>query len=90
MAEVNDAAAKLSELEDRRAKIRQHGGAERVEAQHAKGKLTARERIAVLVDEGSFVEYDEFRKTRSVYYGLDKQDLPADGVVGKVVVPPQL
>jgi len=81
MAENSDAAAKLNELNEKKAKIRLHGGEQRVEAQHARGKLTARERIDLLLDEGSFVEYDEFRKTRSVYYGLDKQDLPADGVV---------
>jgi len=84
MEEANEAQRKLQELEQKRASIHKHGGDERVEAQHAKGKLTARERITLLVDAGSFVEYDEFMKTRSTYYGLDKMDLPADGVVAGI------
>jgi propionyl-CoA carboxylase beta chain len=57
------------------------GGEERIEAQHAKGKLTARERIDLLVDEGSFVEMDRFVKHRSNDFGLEKQRIPGDGVV---------
>jgi len=81
MEELNDNMKKLKALEEKRAAIGKHGGDKRVETQHAKGKLTARERIALLMDEGSFVEYDDFMKTRSVYYDLDKMELPADGVV---------
>jgi len=73
--------ALLDELERKKESIRQQGGPQRIEAQHSKGKLTARERISLLVDEGSFVEYDQFVKTRSTNYGLDKMDIPADGVV---------
>ncbi len=55
----------LQELEDRRADARAGGGAKRVEAQHTKGKLTARERIELLLDEGSFEEFDMFVKHRA-------------------------
>lgn len=51
------------------------------EKQHSKGKLTARERIELLVDPGTFQEYDMFVKTRSSYFGLDKKFIPCDGVV---------
>lgn len=51
------------------------------EKQHAKGKLTARERIELLLDQGSFQEFDMFVKTRSTYYGLDKKFIPCDGIV---------
>ena len=50
----------LSELEARREKAREGGGTKRIEAQHAKGKLTARERLTVFLDEGSFEEFDMF------------------------------
>ena len=81
MADRNGELSKLEQLQQKRAAIYAHGGPERVEAQHEKGKLTARERVALLVDEGSFVEYDAFMRTRSTYYDLDKMELPADGVV---------
>ena len=81
MEEMNENERKLLELKEKRVTIGKHGGDKRVETQHEKGKLTARERIALLMDEGSFVEYDDFMKTRSVYYGLDKMELPADGVL---------
>ena len=71
----------IKELEKRRAKARLGGGAERIAAQHAKGKLTARERIDVLLDEGSFEEYDMFVTHRSTEFGMDKQIIPGDGVV---------
>jgi propionyl-CoA carboxylase beta subunit len=57
------------------------GGANRIESQHKKGKLTARERIELLVDEGSFEEVDIFVKHRATDFGLDKQQYPGDGVV---------
>ena len=81
MEEMTRSQRKLHELELRRESILRHGGDDKVEAQHSKDKKTARERIALLVDEGSFVEYGAFVKTRSTYYGLDKMDLPSDGVV---------
>mgnify|MGYP000084465455 FL=1 len=57
------------------------GGEKRIESQHNKGKMTARERIAKLFDEGSFVELDQFVKHRCVNFGQDKKELPGEGVV---------
>ncbi len=57
------------------------GGPDRIESQHKKGKLTARERIELLVDEGSFEEVDAFVKHRATDFGLDKQHYSGDGVV---------
>ncbi len=71
----------LDELERRREQARQGGGARRVDAQHAKGKLTARERIELLLDEGSFEEFDMFVEHRAVDFGMDKTRVPGDGVV---------
>ncbi len=71
----------LDKLEARRAEARAGGGERRIEAQHAKGKLTARERLEVLLDEGSFEEFDMFVTHRSVEFGMDKQKVPGDGVV---------
>jgi propionyl-CoA carboxylase beta chain len=71
----------LEELERRRAAARQGGGPRRVETQHAKGKLTARERIDVLLDPGSFEEYDMFVEHRSIDFGMETQKIPGDGVV---------
>ncbi|WP_026988661.1 acyl-CoA carboxylase subunit beta [Fodinicurvata fenggangensis] len=71
----------LGELETRRERARRGGGEKRVEAQHAKGKLTARERIEVLLDEGSFEEYDMFVEHRCNDFGMDEQRIPGDGVI---------
>ena len=71
----------LEELEQRRAAARLGGGERRIEAQHAKGKLTARERIDVLLDSGSFEEYDMFVEHRSIDFGMEHQKIPGDGVV---------
>ncbi|MBM3644499.1 MAG: acyl-CoA carboxylase subunit beta [Alphaproteobacteria bacterium] len=71
----------LDELERRRAAARAGGGARRVEAQHGKGKLTARERLDVLLDAGSFEEYDMFVEHRSTDFGMENQKIPGDGVV---------
>ena len=71
----------LAELEARRAEARQGGGAARVAAQHKRGKLTARERIEVLLDEGSFEEFDMFVEHRASEFGMAKQKIPGDGVV---------
>ncbi len=71
----------LNELERRRAKARAGGGERRIAAQHAKGKLTARERIELLLDEGSFEEFDMFVEHRSHDFGMDEQRIPGDGVV---------
>ena len=72
---------KLDLLERRRAESEQGGGPERVKAQHAKGKLSARERLDVLLDEGSFVELDRFVTHRSHDFGLETQKTYGDGVV---------
>ena len=72
---------KLDLLAQRRAESELGGGAERLKAQHAKGKLSARERLEVLLDEGSFVELDRFVTHRSTDFGLDKSKPYGDGVV---------
>jgi propionyl-CoA carboxylase beta chain len=71
----------LEELERRRAQAVAGGGERRIAAQHAKGKLSARERIALLLDEGSFEEFDMFVEHRSHDFGMEKQRIPGDGVV---------
>ena len=71
----------LEELNSRREEARAGGGERRVAAQHAKGKLTARERIEVLLDEGSFEEYDMFVTHRCTNFGMEEQKIPGDGVV---------
>ncbi|MFN3688223.1 acyl-CoA carboxylase subunit beta [Salinarimonas sp.] len=72
----------LDLLEKRRAQARLGGGERRIEAQHKRGKLTARERIALLLDEGSFEELDMFVQHRCVDFGMDKAEkIPGDGVV---------
>ena len=73
--------AVLGEVERRRAEARLGGGERRIEAQHAKGKLTARERIEVLLDEGSFEEYDMYVTHRAVDFGMAGQTFAGDGVV---------
>ncbi|MEL6801039.1 MAG: acyl-CoA carboxylase subunit beta [Pseudomonadota bacterium] len=71
----------LKELETRREGARAGGGESRVESQHTKGKLTARERLEVLLDEGSFEEYDMFVTHRTTDFGMAEQRHPGDGVV---------
>ena len=71
----------FNELERRRDEARGGGGEARIQAQHAKGKLTARERIDVLLDAGSFEEYDMFVTHRSTEFGMEKQKIAGDGVV---------
>ncbi|WP_281968087.1 acyl-CoA carboxylase subunit beta [Roseovarius nanhaiticus] len=71
----------LQELEDRRAEARMGGGQARVDAQHAKGKLTARERVELLLDEGSFEEFDMFVAHRCTDFGMEKERPYSDGVV---------
>src|SRR5437868_14544128 len=72
---------KLDLLARRRAEAEQGGGEARVKAQHAKGKLSARERLDLLLDEGTFVELDRFVVHRSTDFGLDEQKIYGDGVV---------
>ena len=71
----------IEELEKRRARARLGGGQKRIDAQHAKGKLTARERIDLLLDEGSFEEFDMFVEHRAIEFGMEKNKIPGDGVV---------
>jgi len=72
----------LDSLEDRRANARLGGGQARIDAQHKRGKLTARERIELLLDHGSFEEFDMFVQHRCADFGMDQGDkIPGDGVV---------
>jgi propionyl-CoA carboxylase beta chain len=71
----------IEQLQQMRIDSKLGGGEKRIEAQHAKGKLTARERIDLLLDQGSFEEYDAFRTHRSTNFGLDQQRPLGDGVV---------
>ena len=71
----------VAELERRRQAARAGGGEKRIAAQHAKGKLTARERLDVLLDEGSFEELDMFVEHNCVDFGMEAQVIPGDGVV---------
>ncbi len=71
----------LKELERRREIARMGGGKARIDAQHERGKLTARERIEVFLDEGSFEEFDMFVEHRSTDFGMEKQKIAGDGVV---------
>ncbi len=71
----------LNTLEQRRAEARIGGGQKRVDAQHSKGKLTARERIDLLLDNKSFEEFDMFVEHRCTDFGMEKQRTPGDGVV---------
>ncbi|MBM3571377.1 MAG: acyl-CoA carboxylase subunit beta [Alphaproteobacteria bacterium] len=71
----------IRQLEDKRAGARAGGGERRVVAQHTKGKLTARERIDLLLDPGSFEEWDMFVEHRCADFGMDGQKIPGDGVV---------
>ena len=63
----------LERLERKRGEARLGGGLKRIEAQHARGKLTARERLELLLDEGSFEEYDMFVEHRNTEFGMEEQ-----------------
>lgn len=71
----------IEELERRRDNARLGGGLARIEAQHKRGKLTARERIELLMDDNSFEEFDTFVEHRCAEFGMEKQKTPGDGVV---------
>ena len=71
----------IAELEQRRADARLGGGQKRIDRQHARGKLTARERIELLLDEGSFEEFDMYVEHRCTDFGMEKKKIPGDGVV---------
>ena len=72
---------KIKELLDKRELAKLGGGQKRIDAQHTKGKLTARERIDLLLDEGSFEEFDMFVSHRCTDFGLEEQTYLSDGVV---------
>ncbi|MFD7668995.1 acyl-CoA carboxylase subunit beta [Streptomyces sp. NPDC059788] len=80
-AHITTTAGKLADLQRRIEEATHAGSARAVEKQHAKGKLTARERVDLLLDEGSFVELDEFARHRSTNFGLEKNRPYGDGVV---------
>ena len=71
----------LQELEARRATAKLGGGEARIASQHSKGKLTARERIELLLDDGSFEEFDMFVEHRCTDFDMDQQHVPGDGVI---------
>ncbi len=71
----------IAELEKRRENARLGGGQKRIEAQHKRGKLTARERIDLLLDEDSFEEFDMYVEHRCTDFGMEKNKIPGDGVV---------
>ena len=72
---------KIELLHEKLAKVKAGGGEKRVEKQHSQGKMTARERLAKLFDDNSFVELDQFVKHRCVNFGQEKKELPGEGVV---------
>src|ERR1700738_347613 len=72
---------RIAELDQLRTTAKLGGGEKRIEAQHKKGKLTARERLELLLDPGSFNELDMFVTHRTSNFGLDEQKIPGDGVV---------
>ena len=71
----------IRKLEEKRRLARLGGGERRIEVQHEKGKLTARERLDILLDSGSFEEWDMFVEHRSSDFGMDQEKIPGDGVV---------
>src|SRR6266699_2780540 len=74
-------AKRIEEVAERKAEALQGGGAQAIERQHARGKLTARERLELLLDPGSFVETDALVRHRLGTYGLDDQRPYTDGVI---------
>ncbi|MCK5497538.1 MAG: methylmalonyl-CoA carboxyltransferase, partial [Hyphomicrobiaceae bacterium] len=71
----------IEELEKRRANARLGGGQRRIDTQHKRGKLTARERIDLLMDENSFEEFDMYIEHRCTDFSMEKKLIPGDGVV---------
>ena len=78
---MSNQLAKVQELIDLRAEARLGGGQKAIDKQHERGKYTARERIAQLLDEGSFEELDMFVRHRCTNFGQEKKSYPGDGVV---------
>ena len=71
----------IEQLEEKRTKAKLGGGLVRQEAQHKKGKLTARERLDLFLDPGSFEEYDMFVQHRCYEFGMEQHEFPGDSVV---------
>ena len=71
----------IHQLDEKRRLAALGGGQKRIDAHHAKGKLTARERIEILLDAGSFEEWDMFKEHRCVDFGMGDSHIPGDGVV---------
>jgi len=71
----------VEELRTKRSHLQLGGGQERIDKQHAAGKLTARERVERLADQGSFQEFGLFAKHRAIYFGMADKEMPADGVL---------
>lgn len=72
---------KIQELRNEKQRLQKGGGEKQVERQHQRGKLTARERISILLDPGSFSEIDMFASPRATGFDIDSRDLPGDGVI---------
>ncbi|GAA4568079.1 acyl-CoA carboxylase subunit beta [Planotetraspora kaengkrachanensis] len=79
--DIHTTAGKIADLERRLSEAAHAGSARAIEKQHAKGKMTARERLVSFLDEGSFVEFDELARHRSTSFGLDQERPYGDGVV---------
>ncbi|MEE4185603.1 MAG: acyl-CoA carboxylase subunit beta [Gammaproteobacteria bacterium] len=71
----------IEQLAEKRAAAKLGGGQKRIDTQHSKGKLTARERLELLLDEGSFEEWDMFKEHRCTDFGMAEQKIPGDGVI---------
>lgn len=80
-AAKNVADVRIENLRNQRAKVLEGGGKERIDKQHAAGKLTARERIDKLIDRSTFQEIGVFARHRSIYFGMADKEVPADGVI---------
>lgn len=78
---TNNMQARIKEMREKQAKVREGGGAKRIEKQHSEGKLTARERLEHLADPGSFHELMLFAEHRATLFGMDSKKFPAEGVV---------
>ena len=76
---------RLDDLRRRKSQSEAGGGQDRVDAQHKRGKMTARERLDILLDEGSFQEIDSLVEHRCTDFGMDGNVIPGDGVVTEVL-----
>ncbi|MGM0685143.1 MAG: carboxyl transferase domain-containing protein, partial [Halobacteriota archaeon] len=72
---------RIEDLRERRERAALGGGEDRIESQHEKGKMTARERVEYFLDDGTFHEFDRFRSHRNHKFGMEEQQIPGDGVV---------